>query len=773
MRFRNLGLLEAWEDGRELPLGRGRQRALLALLVLHANEAVSSDRLIDDLWGERSPPSAPKVLQGYVSKLRRVLPPDAIVTRGSAYLLRVADTDAAEFERLLESARGQEPREAAQTLRKALALWRGRPFADVEYEGWAQAEIGRLEELRLDALEERIEADLALGFHHDVVAELESLVAAHPLRERLRGLLMLALYRCDRQAEALEAYRAARATLVEALGIEPSKALQRLEQAILTQAAELDGAGEGTPALPAAARARGPVGTVTFLSLDVEGSTRLVQELRDGYADVLDEFRRIVRDAVGTAAGHEVDTQGDAFLIAFQSARNAVGAAIAIRDQLRRAALPHDTRLRVRMGIHAGEPGVGPEGYHGLAVVRVSRICAAAHGDQILLSSTAQELVEGELPAGARLHELGLYLLKGIERPERLYQLDAGEQGDVFPPLRDAAPAVRPTGLRRLVRRESRRRDLALLGTGLVLLAAGVGAGVYRLTTHSAATVVLAVPNSVAAIDPATNRVVRDVPVGNTPTHVAFGSGSVWVLNSNEQTVSRIDPGSRTVLRTVPAATAATDIAVGAGALWAGGRAGVLARIDPDAPLTAQTLPLRGADNPFLANVATSVAATAGEVWAAIGGAVWRIEPAPRRRFALVEAGCCGPIAIGPGAIWVGGAFGVERLDASSGGQLAGIRLPFAPGSLAAGAGGVWVGDESSDRVWRIDPKLNAVGTTVRVGAGPSGIAVGLGSVWIASADGTVSRIDPSSSGVVATIKVGGTPSGIAVGAGQVWVAVD
>jgi len=468
MRFRNLGLLEAWEDGRELPLGRGRQRALLALLLLHANEFVSTDRLIDDLWGEGSPPSAPKVLQGYVSKLRRGLPPDAIVTRGSGYLLRVTDTDADEFERLLEQARGQEPRDAAQTLRAALALWRGRPFADVEYEAWAQSEIGRLEELRLDALEERLEAEIALGLHQDVVAELESLVAAHPLRERLRGLLMLALYRCDRQAEALEAYRAARSTLVEALGIEPSKALQRLEQAILTQDPELDAQAPRTGASARPERARGPTGTVTFLSLDIEGSTRLVHELRGEYADVLAEFRRIVREAVAAGSGHEVDTQGDAFLLAFQSARNAAAAALAIRRALHERSLPHATQLRVRMGIHAGEPGVGPEGYHGLDVVRVSRICAAGHGDQILLSNAARELVDGELPSGAALHELGLYLLKGIERPERIYQLDAVGVHEEFPPLREALPAEgRRTGVRRFVRPQSKRRDLSVLAAAL------------------------------------------------------------------------------------------------------------------------------------------------------------------------------------------------------------------------------------------------------------------------------------------------------------------
>jgi DNA-binding SARP family transcriptional activator len=235
MRIRVLGPLEVWDDGRELPLGSGRQRALFVLLLLHADEVVSRDRLIDGLWGERPPASAAKVLQGYVSQLRRRLPPEAIVTRGSGYLLRGGETDAREFERLVERARAEEAREAALTLREALALWRGGALAEVEYEAWAQAEIARLEELRLVAIEERIEVDLQLGEDAHVVPELEALVAAHPLRERLRAQLMLALYRAGRQTDALDAFADARRRLVDELGVEPGPSLRELQQAILRQ----------------------------------------------------------------------------------------------------------------------------------------------------------------------------------------------------------------------------------------------------------------------------------------------------------------------------------------------------------------------------------------------------------------------------------------------------------------------------------------------------------------------------------------------------------
>src|SRR5581483_1677090 len=256
MRFCVLGPLEAREGGEELELGPGRQRALLALLLLHANEVISTDRLVEELWGEQAPPTATKVVQGYVSQLRRVLPPETIATRGSGYVLQSPETDVSEFERLLDRARGEAPHDAATTLRAALDLWRGRPFADFEYETWAQAEIARLEDLRLVALEERIEAELQLGDAARLVPELEALVTGQPLRERLRAQLMLALYRAGRQAEALDAYADARRRLVEELGIEPGPELQDLQRRILAQDPELGPVTRPRPFAAVAGRAR-------------------------------------------------------------------------------------------------------------------------------------------------------------------------------------------------------------------------------------------------------------------------------------------------------------------------------------------------------------------------------------------------------------------------------------------------------------------------------------------------------------------------------------
>ena len=244
MEFRILGQLEVVDDGRPLPLGGASLRALLALLLLYANEVVSSDRLIDELWPDQPPASGATALQVRVSQLRKLLgaASERLETKPPGYLFRVGrdELDLERFSRLADEAEGAEPRVAAEKLREALALWRGPPLADLTYESFAQAATGRMEELRLVALERRLDADLALGRHGDLVAELEALVAEHPLRERLRGQLMLALYRSGRQAEALEAYRNARAMLIEELGIDPSPPLQELERAILRQEPELD-----------------------------------------------------------------------------------------------------------------------------------------------------------------------------------------------------------------------------------------------------------------------------------------------------------------------------------------------------------------------------------------------------------------------------------------------------------------------------------------------------------------------------------------------------
>lgn len=244
MEFRILGPIEVVERDRALTLGGARQRALLALLLTRANEVVSADRLIDELWPSEAPQNAANALQYHVSQLRKALGGgEAIATQPPGYAIRVAtnELDLLRFEQLVDEAEHAPPEGAARLLREALGLWRGPPLADVAHEPFAQTEIVRLEELRLRALELRLEADLALGRHRELVGELETLVRENPLRERLRAALMRALYGAGRQAEALDVYRQTRTLLVDELGIEPSPALQELERAILRQDVALAG----------------------------------------------------------------------------------------------------------------------------------------------------------------------------------------------------------------------------------------------------------------------------------------------------------------------------------------------------------------------------------------------------------------------------------------------------------------------------------------------------------------------------------------------------
>ena len=507
---------------------------MLALLLVHANELVSSGRLIEELWSGRPPASAQKALQGYVSQLRRALSADSILTRGSGYLLVATDTDAKEFERLTRLAAEQDADEAILTLERALALWRGRALEEFEYEEWAQLEIARLEELRLAATEQRIEAELELGHHAELVPELEKRVAEHPLREQLRGQLMVALYRSGRHAEALEVYRRGRQVLRDELGLEPSPFLAELERQILSH----------DDTLRAPARRRLPVGTVTFLFTDIEGSTRLLKRLGERYGDVLEQHQRILRDAAEQCEGREVDNQGDSFFFAFARAKSAVVAAVIAQRALARHQWPGGVQVRVRMGLHTDEPAVGKERYVGLGVHRAARIGAAGHGGQVLLSNATRELVEDAV-GDVSVRSLGSYRLKDVDRPEPLFQLDIDGLATEFPPLK--AERVRKP-------RPPRRR----------LLLAGVAAS--AIVGIAVATIVFAIvggpahkmlPNSLVRIDPKTLKATQVAQVGDAPDLVIASGGYLWVTNdilrdsaaggirnAGDRTLIRVDPST-------------------------------------------------------------------------------------------------------------------------------------------------------------------------------------------------------------------------------------
>src|SRR5215208_2457711 len=275
MEFRILGPLEIGDTQSPIVLEAARQRALLGALLLHPNEAISVERLIDELWGARPPATAAKLIHSYISQLRRRLGADLIVTRPPGYLLRLDDDalDGARFRRLSAEGRrlalaGDHDRAAAR-YREALALWRGPPLADVVFESFARNEVERLEEERLATLADRIECELALGRHDQLVPELEALVKQEPFRERVRRQLMLALYRAGRQADALDAYRQARQMLGDELGVDPSPGLEQLYRSILRQEPSLIIA-------PARDKTRGsmPVQPTPF-----QGRTRELREL--------------------------------------------------------------------------------------------------------------------------------------------------------------------------------------------------------------------------------------------------------------------------------------------------------------------------------------------------------------------------------------------------------------------------------------------------------------------------------------------------------------
>ncbi len=584
LEFRMLGPFEVVQQQRPVGLGGPRQRALLAVLVLHRGEVVSSERLIDQLWGERPPATAAKTLQGYVSHLRKALGNGVLVTHRGGYLLATApgQVDVERFDGMVGDARHAlavgDAAGARRLLGSAFALLRGEPLADLAYEPFAQAEIARLEEACLGALEDRIECDLMLGHHRALVGELESLVNRHPHRERLLGQLMLTLYRSGRHADALEAYHRSRQALNNELGLRPGPELRALEQRILTQDPALDPA---------------------------------------------------------TVAGP----------------------------------------------------------------------------------------------------------------PSRLSDRS----------------------------RSARGRTLIAAG-GALLLAAGIAAVIVELTRRGGVEL-RAAPNSVAAIDSRTNRVMAQVAVGTRPGAIAFGAGSLWVANRDDQTISRVDATTLQTLRNIPVGDPPTGIAAARGAVWVVGSSSTesfvsVSRIDPQFDVIDHTVRLGnvvpGTPGAVVARGATVwVAPSSGELTrldAQTGGVVQRLDP---------NAAPTG-IDLGANAPWVtdNEANNVTRIDPT--GVVTSTAVGHGPSGIAVGDGGVWVADTGDDSVVRIDPSTRAVTATIPVGSSPAGVAVGAGSVWVAnSGDGTVTRIDPQTAKAVATIAVGGSPQAITVVGDRAWVTVD
>ncbi len=424
MEFRILGRLEVLDGGRELTPRRAKQRALLAMLLLHAGEPVASEVLVEALWGERPPQTAQTALHGHVSALRKLLGADRISTRPSGYQVRVrpGELDADRFETLVRQARATDDQaERSQRLREALELWRGEPLADFRYEEFAQAEIAQLRERRLRALEDRAESELARGQHREALGELERLVAEQPLRDRLRGLLMLALYRAGRQSEALEVYQEGRQLLASELGLDPGPSLKTLHQQILEQ----------DPALA-------PARSVEAIPTRQERKrvTVLVAEFAPRQPADPEELQRLVGPALGRArelvGGHGASVQllfSNALIGVFGAARayeddpeRAVRAAEALVDAIRA-----EGRLTVRVGIERGEALVtiadDRVDVTGEVVAAASRMQLTARSNGVALGpglerATRPDSTRGEVPFVGREPELA-QLERSYERAVR------------------------------------------------------------------------------------------------------------------------------------------------------------------------------------------------------------------------------------------------------------------------------------------------------------------------------------------------------------------
>jgi YVTN family beta-propeller protein len=620
-----LGPLEAREGDRVLELGGTRQRALLALLLLHRGQVVPADQLVEELWAGAPPAGAAKTLQVYISRLRRALGDGVIETRGPGYALRAGEgcVDLDDFDALVAEGRERlasgDADGAARILRQALALWRGPALSDLRYEAFAQSEIARLDQARLAAVEERIDADLARGRHAEVAVELESLVREYPLRERLRGQQMLALYGIGRQGEALDAYRAARETLVTELGIEPGPALRELERRILDQDPAL--AVARRPLLARARRRPGARVLVAGVAVLVAAGVGLAVALHSGgtgvrlaeaEADsvaVIDPSRAaIVADvpvgsgpvAVAAGAGSVwVADAGDQTLARIDPATHAIAARIGL------SRIP--TRLTFGGGMLWVASALGNRG----TVFRVNPASEAVTGhSDVRVGIPGEDLFAAPTPSALAVDRTGLWANSGhahithVAGGGRARLLNLGAQ--------HAADGI-------------------AVGDGAVWVASGVDDRVLRL-------------------DPRTGAVVTAIRIAAAPQarfaspyDLAVGSGSVWVADASSDTVSRIDPRSNAVEATIRVGRRPTRIAAGAGGVWvldAGD--GTVKRIDPGSSRVSATVRV-GA-------VATDLAVTPSAVWVTVAGGDPRRGARPPARVAPLGAPSCSPILHGRGS---------------------------------------------------------------------------------------------------------------------------
>lgn len=579
MNFSILGPLEVL-DGREpLPIGAGRQRKLLAILLLHANEVVTTDRLIDELWNGRPTETAAKALQGLVSQLRRRLGQDFLLTLPSGYLAKLdrEELDAHRFEQLLKEAGGAQPEVAARKLREALGLWRGPALADFAYDDFARNEIDRLEELRLTAIEKKMDADLALGQHAELIAELEALLAEHPLRERFRAQLMRALYRAGRQVEALQVYQNGRAAFRDELGLDPSEELQDLQKAILGHDPSLvalpSRVARPQPTAPFERMLRRPrlllgagalllVGAA-IVAIGVEltgGSSTVATVVKPNSVVVIDPKTNRVRDAVSVGARPvAVATGPDAVWVA-----NADSGTVSRIDPKRRQAVS-----TIGIGADVSDVAIG------FGSVWV------ADGNDGTLTRIDPKLnaVQATLRFGPS-SELS---------PQPVFSVATGE-GNVWATRGNSVLKIDPATNQTVVRIPISQP-----------LAIAVGAGALWVTTAG---------ERLLRIDADSNTLTARVSLPAQGVAPAVWHNGLWMIVSIGQgNVWRFDPNSLSPTSTFTTATGATDLAVGEGSVWALNSAGSVWRVEPSSGRVMKIA---------LAHRPTGIAAGHGAVWAAI-----------------------------------------------------------------------------------------------------------------------------------------------------------
>ena len=569
MEFQILGSLQVLAGARQIPLGGAQQREVLAILLVHRGEVVSVDRIVDELWGERPPDKATKTVQVYVSRLRKALGDGVLITRGGGYALELngGSLDADRFRRLADEGRealdSGDARGAHETLTAGLDLWRGPALADLAYEPFAQNEAARLEELRLVALENRAEADLALGHHAELVPELEALVREHPTRERLREALMLALYRSGRQVEALESYRDARRTLDEELGLEPGSRLQQLERSILTHDPAIEAPPARGPVAVLRRRRRGgmlvALGGGLLLAMAI--AVVVLSTGSDGPSTIDENSVGLIDPDSG-----ELSEQ---FAVGRGPNAAAVGAGSVWVANQRAGTVSRvdaDTRQITTIDIGA-DPSALAFGAGSLWVASGERrgVSQIDPGTNRVLTT----IEVGNAPSGVVSAFGAVWVASAVDGTVTPIDLERGRPGKAIP-----------------------------VGASPTAMAAGAGA----LWVASEAS------GRVVRIDPESARVVNAINVGNGPTAVAFGEGAVWVANRQDGTVSRIDPRTDTVTETLGVGTEPTAIAAGEGAVWVANRGdGTLARIDPSIPRVTETIEVGG--NP------SALAIADGSVW--------------------------------------------------------------------------------------------------------------------------------------------------------------